>query len=144
MWYHNKMERSSPNADADDAGSSVPCGSDVDSSSIGPSRPFVLTTQGKNDWHFWKNSSDTLVIDMVLYAEQWANLMQARIDNGEPLDDIWLETASSAQSYVEAENESAPPVSLHMQLMAARLLRRYWTLGEELHQALDKAAGREF
>ena len=96
-----------------------------------------MKIKNKADWEKGKeNNTDFYGAEIYRYAEDWANLMESKMDEGEKLEDIASATSS------EADTEG---ITGFMYGAAVSILSGVWEYGEELRRwhNLDTQIGNE-
>jgi len=85
---------------------------------------------------FVQVNTDSYGAGVVVYAERWANLMEAKMAVGEKLEDVAKETSN------EADTDG---ITGFMYGMAVKVLAKVWAHGEALRRwhNLDVQIGKE-
>ncbi len=86
-----------------------------------------VNEQGKSKWEKFVevNSKDSYSYTTVKYAQKWANLMEAKIDNGEKLEVIADKTSHAADTM---------GITGFMYGCAVNVLSQVWIYGERLRK----------
>lgn len=121
------MEKSSPSSCS--AGDSLP---DI---ALLETSPSIIRRESlpsldlidKRMWWFFRNCDSDEMIDTISFGEHWARIMQSRITEDTPLEQIWAEAWRAASDERTTERTM---------LRAVSVLARSWQYGDELRETL--------